>query len=255
MRIVVRPPSVVALHKLVGEQLARGGLYLPRDLQQPQFAAIDVVVECPATDDGGGERFVLACEVLQGFPGTATALNVKPAGRGALDALMAHAMTLAPAGADGPLVVDDDDDAAEDEEDAGEAVKDISLIQQVAAMSVAEKRQAAMHGSKDMRLILIKDSNKTIHPFVLQNPALGLEEVEAISRMTGVHPDVLHTIAKNWTRSPNVVRNLVKNPKTPLPDAVALIEKLALSDLRSIAKGGSVRMAILQAARRKVTGG
>ncbi len=249
MRIVVRPPSVVSLHKLVGEQLARGGLYLPRDLGQPQFAAVDVVVECPSS----GERFALACEVLQGFPGTATALNVKPAGRAALDALMAHAMKLAPEGEDGALVVDDDDEDAEEE--AGEAVKDVSLIQQVAAMSVAEKRQAAMHGSKDMRLILIKDSNKTIHPFVMQNPAIGLEEVEAISRMTGVHPDVLHTVAKNWTRSPNVVRNLVKNPKTPLPDALALLEKLPIAELRTIAKGSSVRMAILQAARRKVTGG
>lgn len=251
MRIVVRPPSVVSLHKLVGEQLARGGLYLPKDLQQPQFAAVDVVVECPSS----GERFVLSCEVLQGFAGTATALSVKPAGRAALDALMAHAMKLKPEGEDGALVVDDDDEDADAEPDEGEVVKDVSLLQQVAAMSVAEKRQAAMHGSKDLRLLLIKDSNKTIHPFVMQNPALGLEEVEAISRMTGVHPDVLHTIAKNWTRSPNVVRNLVKNPKTPLPDALALVEKLAVSDLRSIAKGGSVRMAILQAARRKVTGG
>lgn len=246
MRIVVRPPSTVSLHKLVGEQLARGGLYLPRDLGQAQFSAVDVVVE--AND---GERFVLACEVLQSFPGTATALSVKPAGRAALDQLMGHAMKLKPEGEDGALVVDDDDEVAE--EDAEEE-RDVSLIQQVAAMSLSEKRQAAMHGSKDMRLILIKDHNKTLHPFVMQNPAIGVDEIEAISRMTAVNPDVLHTIAKNWARSPNIVRNLIKNPKTPLPDAVALVDKLAVTDLRAIAKGGSVRMAILQAARKKVTG-
>lgn len=245
MRVMLRAPTNASLHKLCGEQLARGGLYVALDLKQPQFAAVDVVVE--AKD---GECFDLACEVLQAFP-TGTALSVKASGRAGLDALMAHTMKSTPDDGDAALdvVVDDEEDAAEEE-----AAGDVSLIQQVQAMTVNEKRQSAMHGNKDLRLLLIKDHNKTIHPFVLQNPAISLDEVEAISRMTAVNPDCLHTIAKNWARTPTIIRNLVKNPKTPLPDALLLVDKLAVSDLRTVAKGGSVRMAILQAARKKVTG-
>ncbi len=253
MRIVVRPPSNVALHKLCGEQLARGGLFLPRDLGQPQFAAVDVVIEA-----GDGERFDLACEVLQAFPEQATALSVKPAGRAGLDALMAHAMKHPPDGVDGPLeivVLDDDDDdvgeaaAAPDE---GHKAGDLSLIDQVAKMSINEKRQAALHGGKDMRLLIVKDHNKTLHPFVMNNPALSMDEVEAMSRMTAINPECLHLIAKNWTRSQSVVRNLVKNPKTPLMDALQLVDKLAVSDLKAIVKSNAVRMPLLMAARKRM---
>lgn len=250
MRVHLRSPSFFALHKLCGEQLARGGIFLQKDLGQAQFAVVDVVFEAP-----DGECFDLPCEVLQAFPGTATALSIKASGRPGLDALLAHAMTQKPDGADGALDVAIDEDEGTDGAHA-EAVEvgDGSLIQQVQAMSVAEKRQAAMKGNKDLRLILIKDTNKTIHPFVMQNPAISLDEVETISRMTAVHPDVLHSIARNWAKNANIVRNLVKNPKTPMPDALQLVEKLAVTDLRAIAKGGSVRMAILQAARKRVTG-
>jgi len=260
MRIIVRPPTTTALHALCGEQLSRGGLYVTMDLALPPFSPVEVVVEAP-----DGERFELACEVLQAFPGTATALSVKPVGRTAVDALMAHAMKQAPEGDNAPLEVvvddgsdehgDDGDDKAGGEGDGAEdVVRDVSLIAQVAAMTIAEKRQAALHGGKELRFLVLKDSNKTLHPFVLSNPAIALDEVEAISRMTSVNPECLHRIAKDHTRSPNIVRNLVKNPKTPLIDALALVDKLALADVRAIAKGGSVRNAILMAARKRVNG-
>ena len=248
-RILLRPPSFTSLHKLCGEQLARGGLYLMKDLGQAQFAAVDVVVEAP-----DGERFELHCEVLQSFAGTATALSIKPAARAAVDALLAHAMKHPAEGADGPLSIEDDDPEAagsgDDDDDA--PPHDASLIQQVAAMSIAEKRQAGLHGGKELRFLILKDNNKTLHPFVLNNPAISLDEVEAISRMTSVNPEVLHRISKDYTRSPNIVRNLVKNPKTPLVDAIALVEKLAMSDIRVIVKGGAVKNAILMAARKRL---
>ncbi|MDP2340354.1 MAG: hypothetical protein Q8O67_05310 [Deltaproteobacteria bacterium] len=249
MRIVLRSPSFTSLHKLCGEQLARGGLYLTKDLEQAQFAAVDVVVEAP-----DGERFELACEVMQVFAGKATALSIKPAGRAGVDALMAHAMKHPADGADAPLeIVNNDDDDDDDDDDGGEAIPaDAPLALQVAAMTIAEKRQAGLHGGKDLRFLIIKDNNKTLHPFVLNNPAISIDEVEAISRMTSVNPEVLHRISKDYTRSTNIMRNLVKNPKTPLIDALACVEKLALSDVRAIAKGGSVKNAILMAARKRL---
>ena len=248
-----------------GAQLARGGLYVLKDLGLPRFAPVEVLIEAP-----DGARFELACEVLQGFAGMATALSVGAAARAGVDAVMAHAMMHPADGEPMPLViVDDEDDGAtaadddaddaydaddDDDDDDDDGVRDLSLIQQVAAMSIADKRQAALHGGKELRFLILKDSNKTLHPFVLNNPAIALDEVEAIARMTSVNPECLHRIAKDFTRSANVVRNLVKNPKTPLVDALSLVDKLALSDVRAIAKGGSVRNAILMAARKRVNG-
>jgi hypothetical protein len=123
-------------------------------------------------------------------------------------------------------------------------------------MSVNETRRAALRGRRDMRLLLIRDKNKTVHPFVLRNPGITLDEVEQIAKMPGVNPDALRMIAGNrdWIRSTTVCRNLVRNPKTPMPDALRLLGKLPMSDLRAMAKSGNVRTPIQQAARKKVTG-
>ncbi len=257
MKIFVLPPNVTTLHALCSEQLARGGLYLMKDLGQPQFTAVDVVLDAP-----DGKRFELVCEVLQAFPGSATALNIKPVSRPVLDALLAHAAAQPAQGDNEPLNILDEDPAVhagaetengtEAETDVPGGLEDASLIQQVAAMSINEKRSAAMRGGKELRFLILKDNNKMLHPFVLNNPAITPDEIEMISRMTSINPELLHRLAKEHSRSPNVVRNLVKNPKTPLPDAIDLVEKLGVTDLRAIAKGGAVRPAVLAAARKRV---
>ena len=144
----------------------------------------------------------------------------------------------------------------DEEHDEHSAAVPTTVRGQIEAMSLQEKRHAAMHGTKDQRLILIRDHNKSIHPFVIKNPAITLDEIEAIAKLTGVNPEVLHSIAANrdWTRSANVVRNLVRNPKTPVPDAVKLVEKLPADEVRAIVKSGSVKGPIQAAARKKLHG-
>jgi len=53
-----------------------------------------------------------------------------------------------------------------------------------------------------------------------------------------------------WTRSPTVCRNLVHNPKTPLREAVLLLSKMPMGDVRQLAKSPHVRSPIQQAARK-----
>jgi len=81
-----------------------------------------------------------------------------------------------------------------------------------------------------------------------------LDEVIQIAKMPSVNPDVLRMIAKNpdWVRSSTVCRNLVRNPKTPMQEALAVLAKLPMSEVRTLAKTGNVRTAIQQAARKKV---
>ncbi len=285
--IHVRYSAWATLQKEAAEQLSHSGLFLKEDLGLPQFAAVLLMVRCP-----DGREFELPAEVVAVVPGAATAVQLLPVAQALAKDLSFHA-AMGPLGgelpANDPLVMradmlddddDDDDDAGPDdaqvaaalalsEEDGapvtaeeketddavlGDFPDRVSVQQQIDGMTINEKRHAAMHGHKDVRLLLIRDNNKSIHPFVLKNPAITLDEIEQISKLTGVNPDVLHTIAMNrdWTRSQSVVRNVVKNPKTPIMDAIALVEKLAASDLRAIVKSGSVRGPIQTAARKKV---
>lgn len=153
----------------------------------------------------------------------------------------------ADADADSALAAHDDDARFADRR---------SAVQQLETMSLAEKRHAAMHGHKDVRMLIVRDHNKSLHPFVLKNPAISLDEIEQIAKLTGVNPECLHTIASNrdWTRSASVVRNLVRNPKTPVPDALKLVEKLPMDEIRAIVKSASVKGPIQAAARKRLHG-
>ena len=64
----------------------------------------------------------------------------------------------------------------------------------------------------------------------------------------------LRMIAGNreWTRSIGVCRALVRNPKTPLREALLLLEKLPMGDIRALAKSDHVKTPIQRAARKKV---
>jgi len=256
MQVLVSFPSWAALSRACAQELSQGGLYIKRDLQAAQFSPLDVVIVTP--DD---ERVTLAAEVVQSVPGQATAVFFKPSSRPQLEELMRKVMEHPdPLPPTDPEILSVDDGevvpGGNDEEDDDVPFPDqVSVQHQLDAMNVNEKRNAAMHGGRDMRLLLLRDLNKTLHAFVLRNPAITLDEVEAASKMPGLNPDALRTIAQNkdWQRSSNVLRNLVRNPKTPLPDAVALLDKLPIGEVRAIAKSSSVRMAILQAARRKVS--
>ena len=126
---------------------------------------------------------------------------------------------------------------------------------QLAGLTVADKMQAALHGGRDVRLALLRETNKTLHLYVLKNPRITKEEIALAARMSSINPDVLAAIAasQEWLAIPGVALSLVKNPKTPTPLAVELVDRLPVNDVRAIAKTGTVRQAILQAARRRVT--
>ena len=141
MKVVVKVPSLAALHALAA-QVASGSVFLARDLGLAQFATLEVDVETP--DD---ERFSLSCEVLQAFPGTATALTVKPVAREAVDALLSWTMKQTATGdAAAPLVI-----AIDDDEPEAAPPGDVSVAHQVGEMSISEKRQAALHGIPPVR--------------------------------------------------------------------------------------------------------
>lgn len=129
-----------------------------------------------------------------------------------------------------------------------------TVLERVRAMNTSEKIQLALHGNRDERMALLRDTNKVLHMYVLKNPHLGQDEVLWAAKSTNTSPDALKFMAEHpeWGNNANVCGALVRNPHTPTPLAVRLMDKLPHAELRAIAKTASARQAIVQAARRKI---
>lgn len=129
------------------------------------------------------------------------------------------------------------------------------LSERLKKMSVTEKMQMALGGTRDERTALFRDVNKTLHIYVLKNPRIGLDEVQAASKLPQLSPDALKMIAdhREWGSNPTICAAIVRNPKTPVPLALRALDKVPMNDLKAIAKGGA-RDAIVHAARKKLAG-
>lgn len=233
-------------------QLSQGGLFLRLTRPLEQYQQLRIRLLAPS-----GETFDLNGRVLQVISGQGLAVEFPGLDEELLARLSQHARRGGSEAAGNPGEEPEvrivPEKPATGRDDMAKPSRR-SLPAQLEEMTVAQKRQAALHGNKDMRWALIRDRNKTLHPFVLKNPALTLDEVEQIAKLPSVNPDALRAIARSreWTRSQSVCRNLVRNPKTPLKEALQLLQKLPHSEVRALARSNNVRTPIQQAARKIV---
>lgn len=116
------------------------------------------------------------------------------------------------------------------------------LLVRLARMSPPQRVQAALRGSRDERMILIRDTNRVVWRAVLDSPRLSESDVELIAAMRNIHEDALRYISgqRRFMRSLSVVRNLVNNPRTPLDVALPLLKHLFAVDLQFIARNRMV---------------
>ena len=128
------------------------------------------------------------------------------------------------------------------------------LADQIRAMTTQQRMHLAAHGDRAARLLLIKDPNKTIQAFILQNPHVTLEEVRYLAGSRQASPDALQMIAghREWSQNAGVVAALVRNPKTPLGSATRLLDRLPQQELRRLAKSNDVPRGVQLAARKRV---
>ncbi len=127
-----------------------------------------------------------------------------------------------------------------------------SLYSQIQHMTVGERVKLALKGNRDARTILIRDPNRLIQRFVLQNPRLTDDEVIMVARNRNLDVDLLRLIGdhKYWPRNYQVKLALVTNPKTPLATALHFLGSLMERDIRLLAKSKSVSSTISAQARR-----
>ena len=129
------------------------------------------------------------------------------------------------------------------------------MAERLRALNASQKMALALSASREERFHLLRDPNKLLHVYVLRNPRIGLDEVQWAARMSTLSPEALKMISEHreWGSNSTVCTALVRNPRTPLPIAVRLLEKIPASEVRAIAKGGA-RDQVVQAARRKING-
>lgn len=117
-----------------------------------------------------------------------------------------------------------------------------TLLQQISAMTVAQRVKFAMKGGADARRVLIRDSNKVVQRAVLQSPRLTDQEVEAFASMTNLTDEILRLIGKNrnFRKNYSVVRNLLSNGKAPLDVTLNLLPMLNPMDLKKLTMNKNV---------------
>jgi hypothetical protein len=145
---------------------------------------------------------------------------------------------------------------AEEEDLAGvdDDKRSETVLQKLQHMSFTDRIKAAMRGTREMRAILIRDSNKLIASSVLSSPKVSESEIAGYAKMGTVSEDVLRTIAMNraWLKNYSVVLALTKNSKTPLAISLNLLNRLTERDIAGISTDRNVPDPLRIAARRRM---
>ncbi len=130
----------------------------------------------------------------------------------------------------------------------------VSALNRIAAMNVAQRISLAMKGSREERTILIRDPNRIVAAAVLSSPKVTESEIEAIARMANVSEDILRIIAhtRAWMKNYAVVVALARNPKTPVALSMNLLSRLTERDLRTLSSDRNVPDVLRMTARKKI---
>ncbi len=120
--------------------------------------------------------------------------------------------------------------------------KRVSTIYRIAKLTVGERVQLAMKGSKEERFILIRDGAKVVSLAVLESPKLTESEVEFFAAMRNVQEGVLRgiTMKRRFMKVYGIIKALVNNPRTPLDVALPLLPHLLLNDLKTLSTNKNV---------------
>jgi hypothetical protein len=173
--------------------------------------------------------------------------------------------------ADLPLGQEDDEELAKAEaegreerkalgEDVGPLLDDegnpirLSVAQRVAKLRTNQKILLGMKGGKEERAILIREANRLIQVAVIRNGRITEGEIAYISQMRTVNEEVLRLISLNrdWMKKYTIYKNLVMNPKTPLPIAMTHFKRLQEFDIKMIMKDKNVPEMLRREAKRTI---
>jgi hypothetical protein len=119
-------------------------------------------------------------------------------------------------------------------------------------MSVVEKVKAALMGTQEERMILVRDNNKLVARAVVQSPKISEHEIETFATMKDLSEEVLRLIAQNrkFRKLYAVIRALVNNPRTPIDVGLHLVPHINDRDLKWLVLNRNVSDVIRHSAER-----
>ncbi len=129
-----------------------------------------------------------------------------------------------------------------------------SLFAKLAEMTVVQKIRLAFTGTREARLLLVRDRNRLVSTAVLKSPKTNEADAEAVANMKSVSEDVLRSVAmkREWMKKYSIVLAIVKNPRSPVDMTVPLVSRLQLRDQQVLAADKNIPEAVRVFARRAV---
>lgn len=129
-----------------------------------------------------------------------------------------------------------------------------SAIHRIREMNPNQKMRLAMRADRTERQILLRDSSPQVLQGLLVNPRLESKDVLRLVKSTHVTAPILQRVVEDgrWGKNQEILATVAKNPRTPTPSAVRLMDRLRTSDLRMMGKINSgLRENIRKAALRE----
>jgi hypothetical protein len=165
------------------------------------------------------------------------------------DLLFAEAQELAH-----QLATAEDEDTHVEDEEGKERLrkKFLPLYARIAEMTVSERIRAGLLGTKEERMLLVRDNNRMVATAAVRSPLMKESEAALITRNRNISDEVLRIIGSTpeLVKSYTVKKNLVENPRTPVMIATRLIAHMREADLKQLAKSKNITGPVQDAARR-----
>jgi len=228
-----------AAPELLRSATQQGGFMLGISAKPEPFAVYTIVLEAD-----GEFRFDFQAQVVQifdqGSAGLAAAFQLEHWSKAKDDELTRKLR--AEAGSQG------------DAEDEGE-LRGKAPIYRIKSMNTSEKLRLAMQADRAERQILCRDSSPQVLLGLLANPRIEASDVLQIVKSNHASAGVLQRVAKDrrWMTNSEIQTAIVRNPKTPTPIAIQLLETVPTRELQSMAKMGALRETVRRAAFRAYT--
>lgn len=121
----------------------------------------------------------------------------------------------------------------------------------ISFMNTAQRVMQALKGTREERLILVRDRSPLVVRAVMLSPKLNEMEIEQIAGMRSTNEEALRMIGSRgrWLRRYQVLRNLSFNPKTPAGIALQLVRRLSQRDLMLMSRDRNVSETVRRVAR------
>ena len=139
-----------------------------------------------------------------------------------------------------------------DEAESAEQGGSKSLAAIIRDLKLPGKIKLALLGNQTARAVLIRDSNRMISQFVLENPRLTENEVYEFARNKDLDDAIIRAIAVNnsWMKNYSIKWAIISNPKTPLDISVSWCKHLKEKELRLLAKSKNIPQALATQCRK-----